>query len=185
MSFLTDFADQAVVLPLVVAVAVVLALQGWRRGAVAWLGAIGATFSIVLVLKLVFLGCAPVFGPAELQSPSGHAAAAAVLCGGVVAIRGGRRRTILIVAVLTAIVIGLTRVELRLHSWPEAALGAAIGLAGALVMARLAGPPAALRLRPMVLTAAVVMALFHGRHMDAEFAIQQAAAGTGWCQARP
>ena len=42
MTFLTDFADQAVVLPLVLVLALVLAAQGWRRGAAAWLVAVGA-----------------------------------------------------------------------------------------------------------------------------------------------
>ena len=46
MTFLTDFADQAVVLPLVLVLVLVLALvlaaQGWRRGAAAWLVAVGA-----------------------------------------------------------------------------------------------------------------------------------------------
>ncbi len=172
-------------LPLVLAVAVVLTLQGWRRGAVAWLGAIGVTFFGMLVLKLVFLGCASVFGPVALRSPSGHTAAAAVVAGGVAAIYGGGRRTVLVVALLAAIAIGLTRVGLRLHSWPEVALGAAIGVAGALALARFAGPPPVLRLRPMVLTAAFVLALFHGRHLEAEVALRQAADGFPWCQARP
>ena len=57
MKFLTDFADQAVVLPLVFALAAVLAWQGWRRGALLWLATIGLTFSVILALKLVFLGC--------------------------------------------------------------------------------------------------------------------------------
>ena len=40
MRFLTDFADLAVVLPVVLAIAIVLVLQGWRRGALVWLGAL-------------------------------------------------------------------------------------------------------------------------------------------------
>ena len=37
MRYLTDFADQAVILPLVFATAIALALQGWRRGGIgAW-----------------------------------------------------------------------------------------------------------------------------------------------------
>ena len=43
MKFLTDFADQAVVLPMVAAVSVVLAAQGWWRGALAWLCVVGMT----------------------------------------------------------------------------------------------------------------------------------------------
>ena len=181
MTFLTDFADQAVVLPLVVAIAVVLALQGWRRGAVAWLGAIGATLGVMLALKLFFLGCASVFDPVGMRSPSGHVAAAAVLSGGVAAIFGVGRRTIAVVVVLAAVGIGLTRVGLQVHSWPEVVLGGAVGLVGALALALCAGPPPALRLWPMILTAVVVATVSHGRHLEAEVAIQQAAMTDGWC----
>ena len=180
LRFLTDFADQAVVLPLVLAVALVLALQGWRRGAAAWLVAIGATFAVILVLKLVFLGCTPLFGPADMRSPSGHVAAATVIGGGLAAIFGAGPRFVPLVALLAAGAIGLTRVGLHQHSWPEVVLGAATGLAGALALARLAGPAPALRLRPMLLTAVFVLALFHGRHMEAEVVIGQAATGSGW-----
>ena len=58
MSFITDFADQALILPLVLAVAVSLLLQGWRRGAGAWLLAVFMTFAVMVGLKLVFLACA-------------------------------------------------------------------------------------------------------------------------------
>jgi hypothetical protein len=34
VTFLTDFADQAVILPIAFAVGVALLAQGWRRGAV-------------------------------------------------------------------------------------------------------------------------------------------------------
>src|SRR5450432_1483592 len=59
MNFLTDFADQAVVLPVAVVVAIVLAVMGWRRGALVWLGVLGVTFGVILVLKLGFLACGP------------------------------------------------------------------------------------------------------------------------------
>ena len=132
LKFLTDFADQAVVLPLVLAVALVLVCQGWRRGAGAWLVSIGATFSVMLALKLIFLGCTPVFGAVDLHSPSGHAAAATVLCGGLGAIYRGRHKVVLACAILAGIVIGLTRIGLHEHSGPEVLLGGAIGLAGAM-----------------------------------------------------
>jgi membrane-associated phospholipid phosphatase len=180
LTFLTDFADQAVVLPLVFAVAVVLAFQRWRRGAAGWFVAIGGTLAAMLVLKLVFHGCVAIFGQADLHSPSGHVAAATVVCGGLAAIYGGGRRAVLSIAILTAVTIGITRIALLQHSWPEVMLGAAIGVAGAMAVARLAGPPPSLRLRPMVLTAAVILALFHGRHLEAERVIQRAATLSGW-----
>ena len=83
MRFLTDFADQAVVLPLIVVVALVLAGLGWRRGAVAWLAAVGVTFGAVLTLKLVLFTCGPALHLATLRSPSGHTAAAAIIAGGI------------------------------------------------------------------------------------------------------
>ena len=169
MTFLTDFADQAVVLPLVFAVAVVLAFQRWRRGAAGWFVAIGGTLSAMLVAARAY------------SSRHGeHVAAATVVCGGLAAIYGGGRRAVLSIAILTAVTIGITRIALLQHSWPEVVLGAAIGVAGAMAVARLAGPPPLLRLRPMVLTAAVILALFHGRHLEAEMVIQRAATLSGW-----
>ncbi len=42
MNFLTDFADQAVVLPFALVVAVALGVAGWWRGAFAWIAGVGA-----------------------------------------------------------------------------------------------------------------------------------------------
>ncbi len=170
-------------MPAVLAVAAVLVCQGWRRGAVAWLVAIGSTFFVVLMLKLFFLSCLPVFGPLGLRSPSGHAAAATVLSGGLGAIYSGRVRVVLASALLAGVVIGLTRIGLHEHSGPEVLLGGAIGLAGAMGLVRLAGAPPSLRLRPMVLTATFVVALLHGRHLNAEIAIHEAATKVGWLPA--
>jgi hypothetical protein len=172
---LTDFADQAVIVPLVLAVAVALAVQGWRRGAWAWLAVVAATFSVMLGLKLTFLACSPLFGPMDIHSPSGHVAAATVVTGGLVAMLTRRSTGVLPAAILAAVVIGLTRLGLGMHSLPEVVLGAAIGLAGAMALPRLAGPPPVLRVVPLVLTAAVVAALFHGLHMPAEAAIRHTA----------
>ncbi len=182
MKFLTDFADQAVVLPLVFALAAVLAWQGWRRGALLWLATIGLTFSVILALKLVFLGCSSVFGPVSLQSPSGHVAAASVVTGGLLALYGRSRRAIAGVVFVVAVVVGLTRVGLHYHSWPEVAMGGCIGLTGALCLTRFVGTVPTIRGRPLVLTAVAVLALFHGRHLEAEVAIRQAAHDAGWCQ---
>lgn len=183
MKFLTDFADQAVVLPLVFAVSVVLACQGWRRGAAAWLVTIGGTFAAMLVLKLGFLGCVAVD---SLRSPSGHVAAATVVCGCLATIYGCGWRGVAVAALLAGTAIGLTRVGLHEHSWQEVVVGGAVGLLGAMAMPRLAGPAPALRVRPMVLTATFVVAALHGTHLEAEMRIRKASTGLpSWCQARP
>ncbi|MEA2743506.1 MAG: hypothetical protein QOG25_1877, partial [Acetobacteraceae bacterium] len=119
MRYLTDFADQAVVLPLVLAVAVALAAQGWRRGALIWLAVVASTFAATVMFKLMFLACSPLFGPMDVHSPSGHVAAATVVSGGLAAILTRQRASILPVALLAAVVIGLSRVLLGMHSLPE------------------------------------------------------------------
>jgi membrane-associated phospholipid phosphatase len=173
--FLTDFADQTVIIPLVLAVAIALAVQGWRRGAVVWLLVVTATFSATLVLKLMCLACSPVFRPMDLHSPSGHVAAATVVAGGLAVMLTRHRTSILPAAVIAAIVIGISRVVLGVHSLPEVIIGASIGLAGAAALLRFSGPPPRLRLAPLVAVIVVVAGLFHGLHLPAEAAIRHTA----------
>ena len=175
MIFLTDFADQAVMLPLVLAVAIALAVQGWRRGAAVWLVVVFATFSLMLFLKLAFLACSPLFGPADLRSPSGHVAAATVVAGGLATLLTRRRISILPIAALAGLVIGVSRLVLGMHSLPEVALGALVGLAGAAALLALAGSPPTLRPGRLVAVVLIVGALFHGLHLPAEAAIRHTA----------
>ena len=167
MNFLTDFADEAVVLPLALAVGVALLVLGWRRGAMAWLVAVGGTLALVLVLKLAGWAC----GPPLLRTPSGHAAAAAVVCGGLalIVVRRDRPHRALLIAVLAAAVVGSSRLLLGAHSLPEVLLGGAIGIAGASLLARLAGPPPqGLRARWVAAVAVAVLVVFHGTRLPAE-----------------
>ena len=175
MRYLTDFADQAVILPLVLAVAVALAAQGWLRGAGIWLMVVGATFVATLVAKLAFLACSPLFGPLDIHSPSGHVAAATVVAGGLAAMLTRRQVSILPAALLAAVVIGVSRLVLGMHSLPEVCIGALIGLAGAAAMMRFAGQPPRLRLMPLFGVIVVVAMLFHGLHIPAEAAIRHTA----------
>ncbi len=175
MKYLTDFADQAVILPLVLAVAVALAAQRWRRGALVWLLVVGATFLSVLVGKLIFLSCATVFGPWDIHSPSGHVAAATVVSGGLAVMLTRRRTSILPVALIAGAVIGLSRLLLGMHSLPEVCIGAVIGLLGAVALRRFAGAPPSLRPVPLVAVILLVAFVFHGLHLPAEAAIRYTA----------
>ncbi len=173
--YLTDFADQAVIIPLVLAVAVALALQGWRRGAITWLAVVATTFAATLGFKLMFLACSPLFGPMDVHSPSGHVAAASVVTGGLAAMLTRQRASILPAALIAAIVIGLSRLVLGAHSLPEVIVGALIGLTGAGALMRFAGPPPALSLAPLIAVIVIVAAIFHGLHLPAEAAIRHTA----------
>jgi membrane-associated phospholipid phosphatase len=174
--YLTDFADQALILPLVLAITAALAVQGWRRGALAWLIVVAGTFAATLSFKLMFLACSPVFGPMDVHSPSGHVAAATVVAGGLAAMLTRHRATILPAAVLAAIVIGVSRLILGAHTLPEVIVGALIGLAGAAALLRFAGtPPPTLRIAPLLAVIVIVAALCHGLHLPAEAAIRHTA----------
>ncbi len=173
MTFLTDFADQAVILPVMLLVAVVLALLGWRRGAIAWLVGVSGTLGVMLLLKLLFSACGDLL-PGDIHSPSGHTAAAAVTYGGIVALLGASGGTALATALGAAIIFGVSRLELGVHTPTEVLLGGAVGLAGAALLVRLAGRrPAGPRQMSSGLLAACVIGflLFHGTHVRAETTI--------------
>ena len=180
MQFLTDFADLAVVLPFAAAVGFSLLFAGWRRGAVAWAVVVPATLGAVLLGKMVVAACGayPPFHALfhGLRSPSGHTASAALVYGGLLSLllpepRRGLRRPFaaFVIAGVFAVLFGGTRLALHVHTRTDVLAGAALGIAGALVLARFAGPrPTRLRLALPVAAGLLVVLLFHGRHLRAE-----------------
>ena len=179
VQFVTDFGDQAVLLPLALGVALLFGLTGWHRGAIAWTTAIGGTLGLMLVLKLGFLACDNHL-PDHLRSPSGHTAAAASIYGGLLALAirriTGHERWTLACTVAIAAVIGTSRLALGVHTGPEVVIGGIVGVCGGLATVALAGaPPPGLRLRGMAAVTLFVLVLFHGFHLPAEAAIKTTA----------
>ena len=175
VTFLSDFADQAVVLPVVAVIAITLAAQGWRRGALVWLGVVIITFGLLVSLKLAFLACGHLLPlRPSVISPSGHVASAAVVAGGLTALLTRRYKGVLPVAGLTAGLIGLSRLMLGMHSVPEVIIGALVGLAGAAALPSLAKPPPSLR-TARLFAVVVLAAFFHGMHLPAEAALRHTA----------
>ena len=178
--FVTDFGDQAVLLPLAAGIALVLALAGWRRGAVAWAAAVVATLVLMVAFKLVFLACGHFLPGNQIRSPSGHTAAAAAIYGGLLALAvrlaTGHGRWTLACALLVTLIIGASRLALGVHTGLEVAVGGAVGVCGALAADHLAGaPPPGLRAKQLAAVTVLVLALLHGVHMPAEAMIRSAA----------
>jgi membrane-associated phospholipid phosphatase len=177
MLFITDFADQAVVLPVAATVLLVLLTLGWRRGALAWAGCVGGVLGLMLALKLITFACiwrAPWIG---LRSPSGHTATASVVYGGLLSLfLPGNAAGVLGAAMaggVFAFVFGLSRLALHVHTVPDVVLGAAIGTAAAAALRWFAGDrPPALSSPRLAVAAFIVMAIFHGHRLEAETRIR-------------
>lgn len=182
--FVTDFADQAVLLPVTVAVGIGFFFSGWRRGALAWSGGIAGTLALVLLLKIVCLACGFLMLDG-LRSPSGHTAAAATVLGGffglIVRWRGGSWRATVPIASGFAAIIGLSRLELAVHSPVEVVIAGIVGVLGAIAVVVMAGPPPrTLRVRPIAAVAVAVLLALQGFRLPAESRIKDFAALTIW-----
>ncbi len=173
VTFVTDFADQAVILPLIVCVAVVLWASGWRRGALVWCFGTAATLGLMLVLKLTFRACGPDLLGGHIESPSGHTAAAGAVYGSILAFinsrLGGREASRLLIVLAVVVLIGASRVLLGAHTLQDALLGGAIGFIAAQAMLLVAGEPK--HGRPDTLWSLPLLflpLLLHGVHVQAE-----------------
>lgn len=187
MFFVTDFADAAVILPVALTVAVLLALLDWRRGALGWSAGVMAALAAVLLGKLALFACSG-GSHALLRSPSGHTASAAVVYGGALALPASRivahaeRAWVwssLILATLfgglAAVVIGASRLLLGVHSVDDVLTGGGCGVIGLWLMLWLTGPmpPRLVRRQPltatlgMMLIGAIVL-LLHGERLPIE-----------------
>ena len=170
IQWLTDFGDQAVVLPIACSVTLFLAASQWWRGAGIWMLAVGGVLGTMLTLKLLFGACGWEVSTA-LNSPSGHTASTAALYGGLGSIliqRLGVAGTGLI-ALVIAVLFGMTRVMLGDHTVPEAVVGGTVGVIGAVTLRSLMGhPPTGLKRSGLVVLVLVVAWVAHGRHLPVE-----------------
>ena len=187
-TFITNFADQAVLLPATIAVGIGFGLSGWRRGALAWSGVIACTWIVIFLLKLACLACSPLIIEG-LRSPSGHTAAAATAIGGffglIIRRFGGDWRWTIPISAGLAVVIGMSRLALHVHTGIDVVVAGVVGVVGAGALVVLTGPPpAGLRLSPVISTLAVLILLLHGSQMPAEAAIRHFSALRIWSELR-
>lgn len=186
LRFVTDFGDQAVILPVALAVALTLALHRRLRLAATWLVAVAGVLGGTLILKVAcyassVLVHSPLIHRLGLESPSGHVASAAIVYGGLLAIvtpaTAGRPRPATSWAFVApsciAAIVAVTRVQLGEHSVADVVVGAALGVGGAVAFAVLACPEVD-RMEGARLTgvALLLVVLLHGLHFDVEQAIR-------------
>lgn len=182
--FVTNFADQAVLVPSAIAVAIGFGVAGWRRGAFAWSGVLACTWASILLLKIACLLDGSLWAEG-LHSPSGHTAGAAAAAGGffglVVRRRGGDWRWTLPISAGLAIAIGLSRLALHVHTGLDVLVAGVVGVLGATAVVVLAGPPPSkLRLSPIIAALTIMILLLHGSQAPAEMAIRRMATSGFW-----
>jgi len=180
--FVTEFGDQAVILPFVVTVAAVLLALGAaarrRSGASPFFCHCPAR-----CWRNSSLFHAATSARARHQKPSGHAAAAIAAYGGFAVLwakfaTDTRLRALFVsAAVLGSLAIAASRIVLGAHTAGEVALGGLIGLAAPLLMARsgVQGARAAPRPHLLLLLLVPLLAalLLHGRTLSVETEIDR------------
>jgi hypothetical protein len=177
IGFITDLADQAVILPLVLAVLALLMALGEARAALWWAVAIAAALGGVLIAKIVFIPCGHLLPVLDIRSPSGHTASAAAAYGGLLVLAGQamsapvRRYAALGLGALVVAAVALTRIALHAHTVPETLLGAAIGATAPLMLMvpqQLFVGGVVLRRRWLLAVPLVMVPLMLGQQMNAE-----------------
>ena len=181
-TFLTNYGDTAVTLPLAAAAFALFALSGSVRLLRGWLLAVGACGLVVALLKIGLSDCAAAGPLGRPFSPSGHSAMSTLIYGGLALLGSagrpfGVRVAVLAAALALALAIGVSRVVVHAHSPAEVVAGLAIG-AAALLLLGVGTAGATVRVPPLALLAialAVVLAM-HGTRWPIEQQLQRLAA---------
>jgi membrane-associated phospholipid phosphatase len=181
-SFVTDFGDTAVTVPLAVLVTGFLFAAKQPRLAIGWTSVILFCAGVTGALKLAFTICGYPLAHSGLMSPSGHTAMSIVVYGGLAAIVGNglrapARAVLIAAAAIFTIGIALSRTIVASHTPIEVAIGVVIGVValGAMIAVAARYRPEHLPIRWLAAGALVVFVLFHGTRWPAEGAIHHLA----------
>lgn len=172
---ITTLGDSGFILPASAGLVVALLVFGDRRTAFAF--AAGVTTCAVLTIagKIGFMVFGGFPGRAAIHSPSGHASMATVFFGslGLIAARAGGAGVGWGCGTLSAavvVLVALSRVRLHAHTWAEALVGVAIGLASFALVWRFASnrTPIARRLLAIFFIVALAAYAAFGRSFSVE-----------------
>jgi membrane-associated phospholipid phosphatase len=172
LATVTDFGDAAVLLPLAGIIPLWLLAMRQSRAALWWGVAVALCAGGIAVLKIYFYACPPL---AALHSPSGHTSLSTLVYGAIaliVAMEAARWQRVLIYGAGATVIlaIAISRVLLGAHSPLEASFGLVVGLVTLAIFAQayLAHRPAEISLRPLLVSAALLLVVLHGQELHAE-----------------
>lgn len=184
--FITDFADQAMVLPTVTMIGVWLLLAESRRTVLVWAASCSVVLGGIFLLKLV-LPCTT--GAYGLRSPSGHTASAILVSGAVLLLitrpDRGRRSWAVAAAIAIGVLVAVTRLALGAHTLPEVIAGAVVGTAGMLVFSTAELTPPRVPSFYLVAGFGILALLLHGTRLPAERWIGQLSCRATWAALLP
>ena len=184
LSFVSDFGDTAVTLPL----AAILALYLWRAQSAApsasALRSLALCLWAIALLKMTFIACRPHWANG-LVSPSGHAAVSLTVYGMAATVlaasaSGWWRLSLIAVAAALITAIAISRVLLDVHTAAEVLVGLLVGGAALGVFAARycrTEPPDLGRRRAILLALVLIvpLAVLHGERLPAERWVRQTA----------
>jgi len=179
IEFITDFGDQAIVLPVVTVILISLGIQAQWRAAYSWVVTCGFALGSVGVAKALLYACGWRLPSASaswlsVQSPSGHTVSTALIVGGICALFAGRSgwpafRIAGAAATIAASLIAWTRLYLGAHSLAEVSIGLLVGVLATGLFVLLAGADLRRKRSPLMLIGVfAIAAALHGNRAPAE-----------------
>lgn len=175
MNFLTDFADQAVIMPVVFIIFLCIAKAN-KKQALVWLGGIGAFLFLVLIGKMFVHACGQYLPEWDLKSPSGHTASSSLVYGALIGyiIQDKTFYRTFLIAFLIAIIFGFSRLYLEVHTVADVVTGGLIGTLGATMVRYLqvkienTTELQMIHIRKIAIVVGVVFIALHGIHFNQE-----------------
>ncbi|MBL7236425.1 MAG: phosphatase PAP2 family protein [Komagataeibacter hansenii] len=173
MRFITDFGDEATIIPLFVVTIVLFIVMGRTRNAVIWGSGIFLTFCCIVLSKMLGLLWGQFYGyDGRPFSASGHVASSAAVYGSLInMVIQPRFHSWLLAALpplLVACLIGYTRLVLHAHTPMEVLAGTGIGTTAAVLIARTLPPSPSYLMHWCAFALIPVVLFFHGYVMEAE-----------------
>ncbi len=174
-SFITDFGDSAVTVPIALAIAVWLVASHTRLGALAWISLFGAGAFFTFCTKVAYAGWDIGVPEIDFTGVSGHAftsTSVLVVAGYFLGCSFAKPADIFggLLGYIAGITVGVSRVILGDHSPSEVILGCALGGLSAVAAIWVIRPRLRVVAAPLVFASTIVLLAFtlHGHKAPSE-----------------